>query len=196
MTALPNPMNILGKTKDTLREMFLDDPIISSLVMPQPDDPDFSALQNWLGGTYSGTTLTGHCFDVSFIPSGVTDDRAFLCMETNILSAGNAVHTLALTVKCFASDAKLALTEQEKDIFIKDYGFSGNRVDIMSEAIYHFFLTHPEVCRALSIGNITLASEKNPTESLRVDNKYYGRAITFELRGFNLTPRTKRQAGR
>lgn len=196
MTPTPNPLNLLGKVKDTLKELFLEDPLISSLIMPLPDDPVFSKRQNWLGGTYDQTSLTGHCFDVAFIPETITDDRAFLCMETNILYAGNSVNTIILTVSCFASDAKIRLTEQEQQTFANEYGLNGNRIDMMTAAVYRYFLMHPEVCRTLSVGNIIMTSEKNPTDSLRVDKKYYGRAITFELRGFNQVSAAKRQAGK
>lgn len=195
MTVYSTPLHLLGKTKDTLKEMFLEDPLISALVMPEPDNPDFTREENWLGGTFGQTTLAGHCFDVPFIPKEVTDDRALLCLETNVLYAGNSVSTLTLTVRCLASDAKLRLTKPEQETLAAGYGMNGNRVDMMSEAVYRFFLNHPEVGRALSIGDIILTSEKNVTESLRVDNKYYGRILTFELRGFHLSQRNKRQAG-
>lgn len=184
-------MSIVGKTKDILKKMFLEDSLLKALIMPELPVPGLTMMQNWLGGTYDGLSAKAHCFDTIPAMGAITDERAFLSIESNMLQAGKSIHTVILTVGCYATEGKLSLTKPEADSFLSEYDLHGNRVDMISAAVFRFFMIHPEISRTLSIGNILLAAGENPTESFWLDSHCYGRKLRFELRDFGLAPGIK-----
>ena len=56
MTQISNPLADMARIKESLMSMFLEDEDTVKLVMPVPDDPDFTREQNWENAHYRNRT--------------------------------------------------------------------------------------------------------------------------------------------
>lgn len=63
-----NPLENLGKIKDTLSDLFLEDELVQKLIMPVPGDSQLSLKENW----------ANHCFDTAVPPASVGENQALL----------------------------------------------------------------------------------------------------------------------
>jgi len=189
-TTVEKDLQDLGHFKTLLQVIFENDEDLRNLVMPEPDDADFTPLQNWLGGTYSiedadGTpqktaTLIGYCFDVPYIPPAVTDSRIVITMETSISKAVNE-RTKEVTTDIYVCCPKdrVLLTEQEKKHYTEK-GYAGNRVDMCVMAIANAIKRNAGI---FGIGNIRLLPEK-AIEPHTPGEGYYAKRLSYTCQCF------------
>lgn len=184
-----NPLSDMGRIKESLCSLFCDDEDIGKLVMPVPDDPDFTWEENWYGGkmeaTVNGqtkvTTLLGHCFDVPYLEGTVTDNRCAIFVETHLLQVPNRfLKEVGIDVSIVCHKDGVRLTREETSHF-NAKGIYGNRVDCLCQAINSSIL-NPQIMEAVqrkySIGNMQL-SEKEPIRLYIPGTKFYGKILSY-----------------
>lgn len=184
-----NPLSDMSRIKESLCSLFCDDEDIGRLVMPIPDDPDFTWEQNWYGGkmekTVSGqtkvTTLLGHCFDVPYMEGTVTDNRCAIFVETQLLRVPNKfLKEVGIDISIVCHKDAVSLSGEESSYFHAK-GIYGNRVDCLCQAINSSIL-NPQIMetiqRKYSIGELQL-SEKEPVRLYVPGTRFYGKILSF-----------------
>lgn len=175
-----NPLEHLGKIKDALTDLFLEDELIRSLIMPVLDDSQLTLKQNW----------EKHCFNTAIPLSPVTDDRAFLCLETEAVSAIDAALKVQLIINVYACGSMVHMTEEEKQGFISSSCLFGNRIDMAAAAIHRTIMNDEALLRRFGAGRMQLSEEK-PVTYLWEDDRYYGKSLSYTI--YQMPVRLKRQ---
>lgn len=196
-----DPLWEFGAFKDTLQLLFMNDDLITSLVMPVLDDVNYSYEQNWKGGSYSvdkygkpgQTTLVGHCFTHPYIEETVRDARTFICMETtaNIIP-NQRIKNISLQIYVYSHHDILDLSLEESASF-KQKGLAGNRCDMAMMAVNRLMF-NKEIGREFGIGSVNFA-DRYPISTNVPNNKYYGRVLSYIISDFYITPKIKEELG-
>lgn len=196
-----DPLWEFGAFKDTLRLLFMNDEIITNLVMPELDNSQFTYEQNWKGGKYTKNrfghsckeVLVGHCFTHPYVEDTVTDTRSFICIETIYPNTYNPTFKdISLQIYIYSHHDILDLSDEEYQNYMKQ-GFAGNRCDMIMMAINRLMF-NKDVCRDFGIGKVSF-SERYPINTHVPNNKYYGRILNYNVKDFFLTPRIKEAFG-
>ena len=181
-----DPLWEFGAFKATLQLLFMNDDLVTRLVMPELDDSNFSYEQNWKGGSYTvdkygkprQTTLVGHCFTHPYIEETVKDTRTFICMETIAsLIPNSRIKNISLQIYVYSHHDILDLSDEESVYFTKK-GLAGNRCDMAM----------------MAIGSVNFA-DRYPISTNVPNNKYYGRVLSYVISDFHITPKIKEVLG-
>jgi hypothetical protein len=189
----------LGWFKEVAQKiMYLSDDV-RNITMPVLDDDRFSDEENFFGDkdiTYfnpdtaknESVTLIGHCFDVPYIDSTITDSRAFITMETTITKLeGNHIKEIELFVYAFSRKDFIHMNLEEKNKYIKK-GYSGNRIDMMVSAIALAFKEH---ANEFGIGQVSL-NPRSPIVPYEPLASFYGKRMSFIISDFYIKPKNLR----
>lgn len=196
-----DPLWEFGAFKDTLQLLFMNDDLITRLVMPELDDSNFSYEQNWKGGSYTvdkygknhQSTLVGHCFTYPYIEETVRDTRTFICMETTAtLIPNRRIKNISLQIFVYSHHDILNLSNEESAYFVKK-GLAGNRCDMVMMAINRLMFNQ-EIGRSFGIGSVDFA-DRYPISTNVPNNKYYGRVLSYVISDFFITPKVKEVLG-
>lgn len=196
-----DPLWEFGAFKDTLQLLFMNDDLITRLVMPELDDDNFSYEQNWKGGSYTinkygktcQTTLVGHCFTHPYIEETVKDTRTFICMETTAnLIPNTRIKNISLQIYVYSHHDILDLTSDESAYFTQK-GLAGNRCDMAMMAINRLMCSQ-EIGRDFGIGSVNFA-DRYPISTNVPNNKYYGRVLSYVISDFHITPKMQEVLG-
>lgn len=169
---LPIAYRARGGLKEALQKAFFEDEDIRELTMPKLDNENYSAEDNWYGGTFYSEVdgkkkvekLEGYCFDVPFIDDTLTDNRLIITVEVlnrnlyyqNVGSNTIEAFTIIITVFCH-KDCLMYPDKDMKDLLDKfrTRGYTGNRLDMVVSAIQRLI-------------------ENEDLEFVDKDGKYYG----------------------
>lgn len=185
-----NPLSDMSRIKGSLMSLFCESEDITRLIMPSPDDADFTLEQNWYGGTYekniNGQTitaaLTGHCFDTPYMEGTLNSNGCAVYIETYLTKAANQrikEVCVDITVLCHRDFARLSETDRE---YYGSIGVYGNRVDCAVQAINSSIL-NSEIREQFSIGNMNL-TEENPITPYAPCAEFYGKRLTYKYQTF------------
>lgn len=174
-----NPLETLGKIKDTLSDLFFEDELVQKLIMPVPDDSQLSPKENW---------TSCHCFDTAVPPASVKEDQAFLCLETEAPLTAGAALQVRITIHAYARGSMLRMTEAMKQEYASAYGLSGNRIDMALAAIHRAVTADETLLRTFGTGMMHLAEEK-PVTSLWQDERFYGKSLSYTICQMPIRPK-------
>lgn len=190
-----NPLADMSRIKDSLMQLFRNTKDITHLIMPYPENENFTFDQNWFGGKFDRnvkgkteiTTLIGHCFDVPYIEGTITDNRCSIFIETYLIRVGNE-HMKQVGVDVFVICHKDSVRLSEEDTeYYNSIGVYGNRVDSAIQVI-NSAITNPEIMAEIqkkySIGDLTLL-ERNPIDRYIPGTKFYGKCLHYTYHTFN-----------
>lgn len=187
-TSAANPLLDLGTIKDRLRELLLENTPVRELVMPVQDEESLSARANWLGGTYTVSadtsspehqiTLIGHCLDVPYLDEAITDERIVLGIEALPIRISSLID-IAITISIYCHRSLIPLSDEERTLYKEQYGFAGNRIDMIMMAVNNAFLDE-DISRSFGIGKIHFSAEE-PIISVIPNEHFYGKTLTYEV---------------
>ena len=189
MTQISNPLADMARIKESLMSMFLEDEDTVKLVMPVPDDPDFTREQNWYGGKMHTTvtgqpkevTLTGHCFELPYLEGAVPDSRCALFIEPQLLKVPNRfLKEVGVAVTVFCHKYLLHLSVPEKEYFASR-GIYGNRTDCLCQTIDRLIMSltvTDSIKKNYAIGDMQL-SEKEPVKLPEPGSGFYGKILSY-----------------
>lgn len=192
---LPMAYRVRGGFKEALQKAFFEDEDIRELTMPKLDNENYSAEDNWYGGTFYSEidgkkkkeVLVGHCFDVPFIDETLTDNRLIITIEVlnrnlyyqNVGSDTIRALTIIVTVFCH-KDCLIYPDQETRDLLEKfrTRGYTGNRLDMVVAAIQrHIENEDFEYVDAdgkkYGIGHASLL-KRAPMESYQPNPYFYG----------------------
>lgn len=175
-----NPLENLGKIKDTLSDLFLEDELVQKLIMPVPGDSQLSLKENW----------ANHCFDTAVPPASAGENQAFLCLETDAPLTAETALQVRITVNVYACGSMLHMSDAEKQEYTAVHGLSGNRIDMALAAIHRAVTADETLLRTFGTGRMQLAEEK-PVTSLLQDERFYGKSLCYTI--YQMPVRPKRQ---
>lgn len=196
---IDDDLRSLGSFKDNMLNILYMSEDVRNLTMPVLDDARFDEHDNFFGRKeipyYNPDTqeteyvdLTGHCFDVPYIDSTITDVRAIITLESFITKInGTHVKEVELDIFAFSHKALIHMSDTEKVSF-SNRGYSGNRVDMMVSAIHSAVKKH---AYDFGIGKIML-NTRNPVTPYMPNQDFYGKKISFLCSDFYIKPRNVR----
>lgn len=178
----------LGDYKKKLIDMFVADEDIVDLVMPILDDIRFEAGDNFLGGQINTikdgvvetVDLKGHCFEVPFIYSSVTDARNCICLD-NIISGANgeAIKEMTVTIEIMCHKTNLRLDSTTNTKYYKK-GLSGDRLDMIVQKIG---LLIEQNNKEFGLGKFKL-KPNNPMKSYYPNENFFGKVLIYTCDAF------------
>lgn len=182
---LSNPLASIGLIKDKVKNIFMLNEDITDLAMPIVDDENYSFEENWLGRQpQSGTdqdqkVLIGHFRSTPYFDETIKDTRTIIMIESYINRMSNSIVDYSLVVNVVSHRDAIEIPNDEISKW-KSKGYNGNRVDMLSMAIYKA-LTDPSVNHRFGIGKIELSSYTNQLQSFKPNNNFYGRTLSFRI---------------
>ena len=182
MERISNPLINLGKLKDSLFELFSGNSLLQALLMPGTS-----------GTALSPADFKAHCFDVPFPPAEITDDRAFICLETEVAYVKESVLQIQLLINIYTCGAMIHMNEEEKQAFAANHGLAGNRSDMVAMAVHQTLTDNDAMLRKFGIGKMRLAEDELPVSYLWQDKRFYGRSLRYTI--YQMPVKPKRQVG-
>ena len=145
----------LGKIKDRIKTMFLNDEDICTLLVNK-NDPETAALHDNL-----------------FISETQSDVRTYIVMDTFVSNCESLkIKEVQTTIQVFTHNTLIALPNGEMPKY-QAKGYFGNRIDILCDAIARCLNGSLE----FGIGSMQLV-QRSPIRLIQPNSNYYG---TFEV---------------
>lgn len=191
----------LGKIKDYFSKILFNSEDVRNLTMPELDDNRFDELDNFFGGKkleyynpetkkYEYIDLQGHCFDVPYIDETITETKAVITMESFITKIEfEHIKEVQVDIYAFAHKDHIHMSSKEKLPYSKK-GYSGNRVDMMSSAIW-LALKEANMPKDFGIGKI-MFNPRMPITPYQPNKDFYGKKLSFLCSDFFVKPKNQR----
>lgn len=189
-----NPLSDMSRLKERLMSFFCDQEELVRLIMPKLDDENFTREQNWYGGSFEKTadgqteivTLTGHCFDTSYIEGTLAEGQCAIYLESDLSKAENRhIKEVGVNITVVCHKDAIRLSEEDKNYY-NAMGVYGNRVDSAVQIIHSCILSQSmagEIKESYAIGNLDLAVE-NPLRQYAADAGFYGKCLSYTYHSF------------
>lgn len=183
-----------SRLKERLMSLFYSKEELVRLIMPKLDDDNFTREQNWYGGLFEKAadgqteivTLTGHCFDTSYIEGTLAEGQCAVYLESGLSKAENRhFKEVSMDIMVVCHKDALRLSEEDKN-FYNAMGVYGNRVDSAVQIIHSCILGQSmadEIKESYAVGSLNLAGE-NPLKQYIPDTKFYGKCLSYTYHSF------------
>lgn len=137
-----NPLSDMGKIKETLVNLFQNNPNI--------------------------TKLTTHFYDTPYIEGIITDNGCAIFLETRLIKVANQrTKEVGVDIYVICHKDSIALSSEDKTYY-NSIGIYGNRIDSTMQAIHSAIVD----VKNYSIGDLTLVTERPIKQCLTEANFY------------------------
>lgn len=181
----------IGRYKENIISLLLNSDNVIALINPTTD-ARFEIEDILLGGTFDvyneqdkkeRIELQGHIFNYLFVPDTTTEERVFICIDTFIDSIDNSTYfnNFSMLINVYSPKEMVRLNKYSVPTSseMKAMGFSGNRVDMLCDAIDRVLNGN----KTFGIGEVSLAS-RNPITLSLPNDKYYGKCLKYKVKNF------------
>lgn len=167
----------ISRLKGRLMSLFYSQEELVRLIMPEPDDENFTREQNWYGG---------HCFDTSYIEGTLPDGQCAVYIDSYLSRVENRhLKEAVLDIMVVCHRDALKLSEEDKNHY-NEMGVYGNRVDCAVQLIHSYILSQSmadEIKQGYAVGNLNLTVE-NPLKQYATDAGFYGKCLSYTYHSF------------
>lgn len=183
----------MGKYKSKILSLLVNSKDVVDLINPiiKPGYEQYFSIDDiLLGGTYEITKsngsekmeIQGHLFDYLFVPDTTTEEKVFVCTEVLVDDiADNIFNNFIMYIHVFASKSLIRLDSfsTPKSIDMKKRGFTGNRIDMLCDAIDRTLNGNT----SFGIGDVSLIP-RNPISLYLPNDKYYGKVLKYSVKNY------------
>lgn len=180
----------IGRYKDKIISLLLNSDDVITLINPETDER-FEVEDVLLGDTFEiynkkgeleRINLQGHIFNYLFVPGTTTEEKVFICIEALIDSVDNTYfNNFSMFIHVYSPKRLVRLDRYSTptSLEMKKLGFSGNRVDMLCDAIDRLLNGN----ETFGIGEVT-PSNTNPLTLSLPNDKFYGKCLKYKVKNF------------
>ena len=184
--------------KNKIINLLLQNEDFIKLVNPQePVHEDLDVIDMLLGGSWilldengkkKQYKVQGSVFDFTFVPETTTDEKTFVCVETNIPKITKRIFTeFNLVITVFTNKNLVSINKGTvptvKEVKNMGYftGHTANRIDVLCDIIDKTLNGNEKIH---GIGDIH-ASDRYFCENYIPNNKFYGKSLLYNITNLN-----------